>query len=95
MKNKWWIVGLALALLVAVLSPLASSHPDGLERVAEDQGFGGAALDPWYEVIPDYVFPGVADERLATILAGVVGVVVLFVVMWGVGRLMARRQSAS
>ncbi|MHB1294459.1 MAG: PDGLE domain-containing protein [Anaerolineae bacterium] len=95
MKRTWWLVGLGLALLVAVLSPLASSHPDGLERVAEDQGFIGAAQEPWYTAIPDYVFPGVADERLATILAGMVGVIVLFAAMWGLGRLMARRRTAA
>jgi hypothetical protein len=36
----WWVVGLAIAaLVVIVLAPLASADPDGLERVAEDQGF--------------------------------------------------------
>ena len=33
------VVGLAIALGVAFLSPLASSDPDGLERVAEDEEF--------------------------------------------------------
>ena len=95
MKKRWWIAGLALALLVAVLSPLASSHPDGLERVAEDQGFIGHALAPAFHLIPDYVFPGVDNEALATILSGVVGTVVLFGLMFGVGRLLARRHTAS
>lgn len=94
MKKRWWLIGLALAVLVAILSPLASPHPDGLERVAEDQGFLERALEPAFDVLPDYVFPGVANEQLATILAGLVGVVVLFVLMWGVGRLLARRSAS-
>lgn len=94
MKKRWWLIGLALAVLVAILSPLASPHPDGLERVAEDQGFLERALEPAFSVLPDYVFPGVANEQLATILAGLVGVVVLFVLMWGVGRLLARRSAS-
>ena len=32
--------GIALSLALAIfLSPFASPHPDGLERVAEDKGF--------------------------------------------------------
>jgi hypothetical protein len=95
MKRYWWLIGLLAAVLVAILSPLASSHPDGLERVAEDQGFIDRAEDPTFNVIPDYVFPGVANEGLATILAGIVGVAVLFVLMWGVAHLLARGRSAA
>lgn len=73
----WAAVGLALALGVTLLAPLASPHPDGLERVAEDQGFIEAARDAPYEVIPDYLFPGISDERLATIAAGIVGVLIV------------------
>ena len=93
-------IGLALALLVALLSPLASPHPDGLERVAEDQGFIDHARDPWYgemhfAVIPDYVFPGIDNKAVATMVAGVVGTVVLFVAMIGLGRLVTRRGTPS
>lgn len=95
MTKRWWIAGLVIALIVAVLSPLASPHPDGLERVAEDQGFIDLAQDPSYEIIPDYVFPGIASENVATILAGVVGTVILFVLMFGAGRIMVKRGPAS
>ncbi len=73
MKQRWWLWGLAAALVVAFLSPLASSSPDGLERVAEDQSFLSAARDAVFSVIPDYAFPGISNEALATILAGVIG----------------------
>jgi hypothetical protein len=95
MKKSWWIIGLALALFVALLAPLASPHPDGLERVAEDQGFIDRAQEPWYELIPDYVFPGIESEAVATVVAGVVGVLLLFVVTIGLGRLVARRGTPS
>jgi hypothetical protein len=86
MKNKkWWIVGLIIALAVTILSPLASPWPDGLEKVAEDQGFIDRALDPFYEIIPDYVLPGVPNETVATILAGMVGVLIVFGLAIGVG----------
>lgn len=93
MNKRWWIVGLGLALLVAVLSPLASSHPDGLERVAEDQGFIDRALAPVFELIPDYAFPGIDNEALSTIMAGVVGTAIMFLLMFGLGRLLARRRT--
>ena len=95
MKGTWWIIGLALALFVAFLAPLASPHPDGLERVAEDQGFIDRAQAPWYEVLPDYFFPGIENKAVATMAAGVVGVVFLFVAMIGLGRLVARRGTPS
>jgi cobalt/nickel transport system permease protein len=73
-----WLAGLGLALLLAVASPWASSHPDGLEWVAEQQGFLETAQDPFYNIIPDYVVPGVSNEALATILAGIVGSLLVF-----------------
>jgi len=93
MKLKWWHVGLLVALGLAILSPLASSWPDGLERVAEDKGFIEAALEPAFEIIPDYVFPGVGNEALATILAGIVGTLILFGLTYGVGSLLKRREA--
>jgi hypothetical protein len=94
MKRKWWIVGLLIALAVTLISPLASAWPDGLERVAEDKGFVEDAQDAPYEVIPDYVFPGIGNEAMATILAGIVGTLVVFGLAYGLGVLLRRREAA-
>jgi cobalt/nickel transport system permease protein len=72
-----WIGGLATAVLLAILSPLASAHPDGLEWVAEQTGFLHAAQGPVYQLVPDYVIPGLSNEVLATILAGVLGILLV------------------
>ena len=89
----WWVVGLAIAaLIVVVLAPLASADPDGLERVAGDHGFLQSARDAIYSIIPDYTVPGV-DGNLSTILAGLIGIVIVFGLMVLVGRLLARRRS--
>jgi len=93
MKLKWWIAGLLIALAVALISPLASAWPDGLERVAEDKGFVEDAQDAPYEVIPDYVFPGVGNEAVATILAGIVGTLMVFGLAYGLGVLLRRREA--
>ena len=72
------LAGLVIAVALAVLSPLASAHPDGLERVAEQNGFLARAQGPIYNIIPDYVMPGIPNETLATIVAGVVGLLIVF-----------------
>ncbi len=70
--------GIALALLVVfALAPNASAQPDGLERVAEDAGFAEQAQDARISLLPDYTIPGVEDETLSTVLAGVTGVLVV------------------
>jgi hypothetical protein len=94
MKFKWWHGALILALLLAILSPLASSSPDGLERVAEDKGFISTAFGPLFEVVPDYVIPGVTNEAVATILAGIVGTLILFGIGYGLARLLSARREA-
>jgi cobalt/nickel transport protein len=84
------VVGMGIALAVAFLSPLASSSPDGLERVSEDKEFSQEAKDAPYEVIPDYVFPGVDNENVATVLAGIVGVVIVAVLTFGIAFVLRR-----
>jgi cobalt/nickel transport system permease protein len=86
-----WVFGLLVALGLAIASPLASAHPDGLEWVAEQQGFLETTRQPLYHLIPDYLFPGISNEALATILAGVIGTLIVFGVIIGVGFL--RRSS--
>lgn len=87
----WAAIGLGIALMVTLLAPLASEHPDGLERVAEDLGFIGRAQDAPYQVIPDYVLPGISEESpLATILAGIVGALVVAGIGFGVAFMVAR-----
>ena len=72
-------IGFVLALavgLAVIASPYASSSPDGLEKVAETNGFladGRPHSLQESSPVPDYAFPGVDDARLATALAGLVG----------------------
>lgn len=80
------IVGSLIALILAILSPLASSHPDGLEWVAEEHGFIDAAKDAFYNIIPDYTMPGISNPAIATIIAGIVGSIVVFVIAYAIGR---------
>ena len=66
--------------LAFFVSPLASSSPDGLERVATDEGFIDAAEDHDLADGPlaDNGVRGVDDERLSTGLSGIIGVAITF-----------------
>ncbi len=92
MKSKWWLIGLVVCLAVASLAPLASSSPDGLERVAEDKGFIDLGQETPFQIIADYVFPGIENEALATILAGLIGTLILFSVAYSVAWLLKSRR---
>lgn len=85
--NKGILIGGGLiTLLLAVLSPLASSHPDGLEWVAEKQGFLSAARDSIINLIPDYVMPGINNATAATIVAGILGSAIVFILAIGIAK---------
>jgi cobalt/nickel transport system permease protein len=92
LSRYWWVAGLAVAGVIAVLAALfASGDPDGLYRVAADKGFEEAAQDPGFGVLPGYSIPGL-DGTTSTIVAGVVGIVVIFLLVLLLGRLLARRR---
>jgi cobalt/nickel transport system permease protein len=69
----WVVAGLAIALLVVLFAPFASGHPDGLEWVAETTGFLNAAQDAPFNILPDYTVPFLGETGVSTIVAGVVG----------------------
>lgn len=96
------IAGLGVALLIAIfLSPFASQHPDGLNRVAEDLKFDKKALAetpahklPFAGVFNGYALKGV-PENVATPLAGLVGTLVVFGLAWGIGNIVVRGSDSS
>ncbi len=66
------------ALLAAtMLSPFASSHPDGLEWVAEQYGFLKEGAPLFVTPLADYALPMISDAALSTALAGFIGVVLV------------------
>jgi cobalt/nickel transport system permease protein len=80
------VVGIAVALFLAfVISPHASSSPDGLEKVAADKGLD-IGVEPHAMAdspLAGYSVKGVDDSSISTGLAGIVGVGVTFAI--GVG----------
>lgn len=90
----WIAAGLGLALVVAMLSPLASSSPDGLNWVAEQGGFHSLEAGPAYHLLPGYQVPLIASPALATIAGVMVGTVLVFGVGLIIGRWAVRRSGA-
>jgi cobalt/nickel transport protein len=96
------LLGLTAALVIAVfLSPFASSNPDGLDRVSQDQGFDKKAQPnpiakrlPFFAVFEEYAVRGV-PQAIATPLAGLVGTLVTFGIAWGAGKLLIKGSSGT
>ncbi len=82
----WIYAGVLISLLVVMLAPIASGDPDGLERVASDIGFLDEGLSAPYEVLPDYMVPFIGETAFSTILAGIVGALVVLGLLLLVGR---------
>jgi cobalt/nickel transport system permease protein len=93
-SKVFWVAGLLLAVSLAILSPLASTHPDGVMWVAQQKGFLDNVQGPIYNIIPKYMLPGVSNQALATILAGLAGIVIVLGVTLGVAYLRRNRKAA-
>ncbi|MGW5851381.1 energy-coupling factor ABC transporter permease [Streptomyces sp. NPDC055254] len=95
--KKVWATGLGAALVLAgFVSFYASASPDGLEKVAADQGFDQKAEDHAAAESPlaDYGVKDVDDERLSGGLAGIIGVGATVAVGTGVFWTVRRRRAA-
>jgi hypothetical protein len=71
------LVAAALALLV---SPFASGSPDGLNKVAEREGFGHSEREHALSGSPvaGYSVRGIEGDGMSTALAGLIGVLATF-----------------
>lgn len=95
--RKVWITGLVASLILAgFVSFYASASPDGLEKVAEDQGIAKAAKehDAADSPLADYGVKDVSNARISGGLAGVIGVGATVVAGTGVFWAVRRRRTA-
>jgi hypothetical protein len=90
MKRKDVFIGLLFAMILAIFSFLASSSPDGLERIAEDKNFIEKATSIIKSPIADYLFTGISNEKISGSLAGISGVIVIFILGYGIAKLLCR-----
>ncbi|MDD3375424.1 MAG: energy-coupling factor ABC transporter permease [Candidatus Omnitrophica bacterium] len=72
----------AAVLIGMMLSPFASSFPDGLEWVAQKYQFLHDSAPAFVSPMPDYTIPAISNEVISTGLAGLAGVVITFFIAW-------------
>lgn len=95
MKKKEILFGLMVAIfLAAILSLFACPWPDGLEKVAKDKGFlDKGEIEPAFpSPVPDYAWPGLKSEKLATSFAGIFGTLLVFGVGYGLAAFIRHRR---
>jgi cobalt/nickel transport system permease protein len=80
-----WRWGWALAAVLLAAVPWASALPDALETVLESLALAGDPAPGWAQ-LADYQVPGVGPAGLSTVLAGAVGVGLLWALAAGLGR---------
>lgn len=87
-SDRWDFAAPMLGALLAatLLSPFASSHPDGLEWVAEQYGFLKEGAPLFVTPLADYALPMISNEALSTAFAGFIGVMLVA----GAGMLLGR-----
>ncbi|SFY28683.1 energy-coupling factor ABC transporter permease [Streptomyces atratus] len=91
-----WVTGLVTALVLAgFVSYYASADPDGLEKVAADQGIDKKTEEHAAKDSPlaDYGVKDISDTRISGGLAGVIGVGATVVVGSGVFYVVRRRRT--
>ncbi|NDG09894.1 MAG: hypothetical protein EB112_04275 [Actinobacteria bacterium] len=84
-SKRFYIYFFIASLIIAGgISYYASSHPDGLEKVAEDVGFLETAKDSAVSGSPlaDYGISGLDNARLSVGLSGLIGAIVTGVVAY-------------
>jgi cobalt/nickel transport protein len=90
MKNNWKTVFFVSICVGGILSLFASSSPDGLEKIAEAQGFLEQGKQLFVAIIPDYMMPGVRSELFAKSLAGIIGTLFVFGILFFIGKVLYR-----
>ncbi|MGW7349681.1 energy-coupling factor ABC transporter permease [Streptomyces sp. NPDC054784] len=96
--RRVWLAGLATALVCAgLVSFYASADPDGLEKVAADQGIDEKAEEHGLADSPlaDYGVADISDTRLSGGTAGVIGVGATLAVGTGVFVVVRRRRASA
>lgn len=89
-SRGWVVAGVLIALAVVFLSPLASTDPDGLNRVAMNLGFihnAQAASGP----LAGYKIPFLGNTSTSKILAGTLGILVVLAAAFITGRTLQKR----
>jgi cobalt/nickel transport system permease protein len=87
-KVSFYGLFIILILLLSLVTPFASSSPDGLESVAEEFGF--TQTDGVVLLLDDYGISAVNNDFISTVLSALLGVIVLTIMF---NLIISRRKS--
>jgi len=83
--KKYVEVAILIIIGLALLLPLASTFPDGLETVAEALGIEQQEL-MWKGLMPDYTIPSIENSYLSGLFSGVLGMILVFFAAFFIGK---------
>lgn len=92
--NKQSAVIIAIIVFLAVFISFASSDPDGLERVVENCGVEEQPAF-WHGLMPDYTIPAVENAYISTLLAGILGVLLVLLVCFSIEKALTQKSQVS
>ena len=88
------MVVVAIMVFLAVFIPLASSNPDGLERVVETYGVEeGTSF--WNGIMSDYAVGAINNPYISTLVAGAFGTLLVLAAAFLLGKVISPKASAS
>jgi hypothetical protein len=85
-----WLLVIIVILALFLYIPTFIAGPDGLEAVFQTYGFEPVGL-PWFGLFPDYSFPGISNPWFTSLFAGIVGILIVFGVAYGLGNLITKK----
>lgn len=91
MKRKHLYIIISFIITLSIFNSfLSSSHPDGLERVAENHHFTELAQNS-ISLFKDYNLP-IGSGFIGSSLAGILGVILTTVILSGLGKALASKK---
>lgn len=81
-------------VVISILLPYVSEHPDGLEKVADDLGFIDKAVDVYtISPFPDY---DIGESSLGSVVVAIIGIMITLMLGLVIGYLLlGRNKNAS
>jgi hypothetical protein len=91
--KKYIAAMVLLIVFLVIFVPLASSNPDGLEKVA--QNFGANEQETmWTGLITDYSIPFIHNSYVSTLLAGIFGTTMVLIFAFLLGKILVPKKQS-
>jgi ABC-type sulfate transport system permease component len=88
---KKYVFAAALVIIFLVFFiPLASTNPDGLEKVVQTYG-AQENENLWSGLLSDYSFSSISDSYVSTLFAGIFGVLTVLLMGLLISKVMFRK----